>query len=83
MGLIDRFRIWRLRPGILCAAKLAEQAAWTHRSTSMLGPENNLMKFSVELHMRLLAAEEGKPDGFYLDPVTHMPKGWEIVESER
>lgn len=83
MGLIDRFLIWRLRPGILFAAKLAEQTAWQHRNASMLGPESNLMELSLSLQGRLLNAEEGQPQGLYLDPVTRLPNRWRTVESEQ
>lgn len=83
MHIVDRFRVWRLRPGIMFAAKLAEQTAWQHQNASMLGPEANLLKLSLSLQGRLLSAEEGKPDGLHLDPVTRLPKGWKTVESER
>jgi hypothetical protein len=82
MNLIDRYRIWRLRPGILFAAKLAERKAWGHKNANMLGPEMNLCSFSHALHMRLMAAEEGDTKQLCIDPVVPLPDGWVTAESE-
>lgn len=73
-NLIDRWKISRLRPGIIFAAKLAEQQAWKHENVPMLGPERNLIGFSMSLHDRLLRAEEGDKTGLYLDSVTRLPR---------
>ena len=82
MTLRERFMIWRLKPGILFAAKLAEHKAWGHKNASMLGPEMNLCSFSHTLHMRLMAAEEGDTKQLFIDPVVPMPDGWVTAERE-
>lgn len=83
LSLRQRFQIWRLRPGVLFASKLAEQQAWGHRNAAQLGPEQNLLMFSHGLIGRLLDAEEGDTCGLSLSPVTSMPPGWVSVEDEQ
>lgn len=68
------FQIWRLRPGMLLAAKLAEQAAWSHPNAGNLGPEQNLMRLSQRLTGALLDADEGNIQGLCLSPITPLAK---------
>jgi hypothetical protein len=71
----QRVQLWRLRPGLVLARKLAEQQAWKHQNAPMLGPENNLMRFSRSIGYALLDADQhGKIDGLCLDAVTPIAK---------
>ena len=70
MRLLERWNLWRVRPGIKLAARLAEQAAWSHKSSSRLGPEQNLMLFSQRLHGSLIDADNGDIRGLCLSPMT-------------
>lgn len=47
--MLRRYRMWRLRPGLLKAAEIAEAAAWSHPNARMLGPEQNLNKLAAAL----------------------------------
>lgn len=42
----NKWRKWRLRPGLILAAQCAQDAAWSHPNTYALGPELNLQKLS-------------------------------------
>lgn len=68
-SLLTKYQIWRLQPGVIFSARLAEQIAWSHKNTSLLGPEQNLKQFSSGLHKRLREAKQGKIEGLYLNPV--------------
>lgn len=68
MTLWQRYQVWRLRPGLAFARKLAEQQAWKHPNANMLGPEMNLMSLAREIGYRLTDADQhGKIDGRCLD----------------
>jgi len=68
MTLKQRYRAWRLRPGMLLAAKLAEQEAWKHPHVGLLGAEQNLMRFCYSLHNRVAEADQhGDFSGYCLD----------------
>jgi hypothetical protein len=47
------WRWWRLRPGLLVAARDAESLAWSNKNTRFLGPEKNLIDFAE--HLRRIA----------------------------
>lgn len=75
MTLWQRYQIWRLRPGLVFARKLAEQQAWKHPSANMLGPEMNLMSLAREIGYRLTDADQhGKIDGLCLDATTPLAR---------
>ena len=75
MTLWQRYQIWRLRPGLNFARRLAEQEAWKHPNARMLGPEQNLMSFARSIGYRLTEADQhGKIDGLCLDATTPLAK---------
>lgn len=75
MTLKQRYDLWRIRPGLLFAAKLAEQQAWKHPNANMLGPEANLMAFARSVGYRLADADDrGKIDGLCLDATTPLAR---------
>lgn len=77
MGLTiwQKYQVWRLRPGLLLARKLAEQEAWKHPNARHFGPEQNLMSFARSIGYRLTDADRhGKMDGLCLDATTPLAK---------
>lgn len=75
MTLRQRYQVWRLRPGLVFARKLAEQEAWKHPNARHLGPEQNLMEFARSIGYRLTDADQhGKIDGLCLDVTTPLAK---------
>jgi hypothetical protein len=82
MTLWQRFQVWRLRPGIRFAARLAAQQASRTQNSWALGPEQNLMRFSNSLHVRLDNALVGDVSGLYLDAVKPVRANGEIVKTE-
>lgn len=75
MTLWQRYQVWRHRPGMILAAKLAEQQAWKHLNANMLGPEQNLMGFCNSLYSRVATAEQhGDVSGLCLDATTPLAK---------
>lgn len=75
MTLRERFQLWRIRPGLVFARKLAEQQAWKHPNANMMGPEANLMCFAREIGYRLTDADDrGKIEGLCLDATTPLAR---------
>ena len=67
MKLRHRFQLWRHRPGLILAARLIEQQAWSHQHAGELGPEVRLMNVSESIRDRLRAAEQGDITGLCLN----------------
>lgn len=75
MTLWQRYQIWRHRPGMLLAAKLAEQQAWKHPNAGLMGAEQNLMVFCRSLYTRVVEADQhGDISGYCLDATTPLAK---------
>jgi hypothetical protein len=47
--MLEKIRLWWLRPGLELAAEEARRRAYVHPNAQYAGPEQNLLKLSIHL----------------------------------